>query len=179
MAPGFRFTLDHGVLPPPGGPVKSRLAVRAVIRRGGLLLLVRSSVGGDWKFPGGGVEPRESPEEALAREVLEETGYETRGKFVLAGKVFERAEGRERPGSLFEMESRYYFVEVADGPGEVSLNDYEKDLGFQPFWTAALDALTANQTLLASRRSGLPPWLERETRVLEILTAPAPTDTSS
>lgn len=179
MAGGFRFTLNHGVLPPRGGPVKSRLAVRAVIQRAGLLLLVRSSVGGDWKFPGGGVEPRESPEEALAREVLEETGYETRGRFVLAGKVLERAEGRERPGSLFEMESRYYLVEVAERQGEVSLDEYERSLGFQPFWVEAQQALAANQALLAS--SGpLPPWLERETRVLEILTAGlGSTDTSS
>jgi 8-oxo-dGTP diphosphatase len=31
-----------------------------------------------WVFPGGGLEPEESPEEGACREVLEETGYEVR-----------------------------------------------------------------------------------------------------
>ena len=40
---------------------------------GGRLLLVRHPERG-WEFPGGRVEPGESPEEAMHRELLEETG---------------------------------------------------------------------------------------------------------
>lgn len=171
MPGGFLVRIDHGVIPPPGGPVKTRLAVRAVIERVGLLLMVHSSVNGDWKFPGGGVEPRETPEEALAREILEETGYETQRVLHLAGRAVERAEGRDVPGSLFEMESRYYVVLVEDNPGDLALDEYERDLGFTPRWIGVAEALAANRALQQSGRAHLPPWLDRETRVLKHLFA--------
>lgn len=57
-----------------------RLAAYAVIRRGSTILLTRiSPLGhhtGSWTLPGGGVDHGESPSEALAREVVEETGLE-------------------------------------------------------------------------------------------------------
>ncbi len=52
--------------------------VAGVIFRHGLILIARRNPGGPhgglWEFPGGKVEPGESPEEALARELLEELG---------------------------------------------------------------------------------------------------------
>lgn len=49
-------------------------AVTAVIRDGERFLLARDAQGGPWSLIGGGVEPGEEPTDALAREVLEETG---------------------------------------------------------------------------------------------------------
>ena len=46
----------------------ARKAVRAILFRGQSVLMV-SSRQGDYKFPGGGVEPGESEREALKREV--------------------------------------------------------------------------------------------------------------
>ena len=46
-----------------------------VVRRGGAVLLVWDQADEQWYFPGGGIEAGESPEEALAREVTEETGF--------------------------------------------------------------------------------------------------------
>jgi 8-oxo-dGTP diphosphatase len=58
------------------------LAVGAVVLdRAGRVLLVRRGRPpgkGDWTLPGGRVEPGEAPEEAVAREVLEETGVAAR-----------------------------------------------------------------------------------------------------
>jgi 8-oxo-dGTP pyrophosphatase MutT (NUDIX family) len=166
--PGFRLVLETPPLPTPGGPVKRRLAVRALIVREGSLLMVRSALG-DWKFPGGGVEPRETVEQALAREVAEETGFTCRGRPRHAGSVVERAPGRDVAGSLFEMESRYFWTEVEGDPGPLHLDAYERKLGFEPGWIPAAAALAANRELVGSGRAGLPAWVGREIRVLELL----------
>lgn len=54
--------------------------VGAIIRRGDEVLTARRhperSAGGLWEFPGGKIEPGESPEQALRREILEELGVE-------------------------------------------------------------------------------------------------------
>jgi ADP-ribose pyrophosphatase YjhB (NUDIX family) len=49
------------------------VSVKGVLLRRGRVLLLRNHRG-EWELPGGRLEPRESPEEALAREIREETG---------------------------------------------------------------------------------------------------------
>ncbi|MCY0385938.1 NUDIX domain-containing protein [Robbsia sp. Bb-Pol-6] len=44
----------------------------------GRLLLQEKSSGEPWSLPAGGIELGESPQEAIAREVMEETGYAIR-----------------------------------------------------------------------------------------------------
>jgi len=54
--------------PQPGGQIE----VTAALLRRGRRLLVSQRRGGEWEFPGGKIEPGETPEEALARELKEE-----------------------------------------------------------------------------------------------------------
>ena len=58
------------------GHATPKLDVRGAVFRDGEILLVRETDG--WSLPGGWVDVGETPSEAAAREVLEESGYETR-----------------------------------------------------------------------------------------------------
>ena len=51
-------------------------AVTAIIRDGDRLLLARQHGSDSWGLIGGGIEPGETPHDAVAREVLEELGVE-------------------------------------------------------------------------------------------------------
>jgi acetyl-CoA carboxylase carboxyl transferase subunit beta len=68
--------------------VEPRLAVGAVVlREDGAVLLVRRArppAIGSWTLPGGKVEDGETPEQAIVREVLEETGLR-----VVVGPIIE------------------------------------------------------------------------------------------
>ncbi len=65
-------------------PQEIRNIVAAIVRRGDEILLVRQQAPDDpapaWALPGGRVEAGELFSEALAREVLEETGLQVRGE---------------------------------------------------------------------------------------------------
>jgi 8-oxo-dGTP pyrophosphatase MutT (NUDIX family) len=51
------------------------IGAKAVLLDGDKVLLVKHSYMPGWHFPGGGVNHRETIEDGMAREVLEETGY--------------------------------------------------------------------------------------------------------
>jgi ADP-ribose pyrophosphatase YjhB (NUDIX family) len=71
-----------GLLALEAGHATPKLDVRGVVFRGGEILLVHED--GAWSLPGGWADVGESPSEAAAREVLEESGYETRAVKLLA-----------------------------------------------------------------------------------------------
>lgn len=86
-----------------GGPLIVSQAV--VVDEGRVLLSVRADLRG-WELPGGNVEPGESEEECLRREVLEETGFAV---------VVERHVGDYVRSGLLPHVARVYRCRVAGG----------------------------------------------------------------
>jgi 8-oxo-dGTP pyrophosphatase MutT (NUDIX family) len=80
----LRAKIGHDLLLLPG--------VAAVIPDGeGRILLQEKSSREGWSLPAGGIEPGETPEQAIVREVLEETGLRVRAAKILGvfgGKEF-------------------------------------------------------------------------------------------
>ena len=154
--------LDHA-----NAHVVRRVAVRAVVVRDGRLLLLQAH-GGDVKMPGGGVEKGEGHQEALMREVQEETGYEVLRIGDRLTTVVETHPDVLDPARLFEMTSHYYDVEVSDGRGATHLSASEQEAGLVPVWLTVADALDANRSAMASGSAMA--CAQRETQVLTGLT---------
>lgn len=71
------------------------VGVRAVVRtEEGKFLLVRHTYTPGWFFPGGGVERGESCEDALSRELLQETGFKLSGTPTFRGVYFNNGVSR-------------------------------------------------------------------------------------
>lgn len=159
-----------------GKSIIARKAVRAILYKEGKILMV-SSKKGDYKFPGGGVEPGETDQEALKREVQEETGYSDIMVGPCVGTVFEQNDDIEGTGNCFQMWSYYYVCSFnSHTRKQQELDGYEKELEMEGRFLTLQEALEKNQAVLKRERKKMPegmliviPWLEREIQVLERL----------
>ena len=159
----WRLSLSTGELPVDPAGVVERTAVRAVVRRGSDLLMVHSPVAGDYKFPGGGLEPGETMVDALVREVREECGRGVTGIGGVLLVVDERRPGDD-PGWVLKMTSVYVGCSVGPVEHDLALDEYERRLGFQGAWVRAEEALRANEASVAGGTGQ--PWTARESAVL-------------
>ena len=100
----------------------TRLVAAAALIRDGLLLAARRSsppeLAGQWELPGGKVEPGESPEEALRRELRVELGIEV----TLGRRVRGPRDGDWDILGGYRM--RVWLCEIADGE-PAPLQDHE------------------------------------------------------
>ena len=93
----------------PDGKVYRRPSARAVILKDGKVLLNYVAKYGCYEFPGGGIEPGETQESAVQREVKEETGRIVIPESVREfGIVIRRQRDSLDPVWIFEQEN-YYF----------------------------------------------------------------------
>lgn len=94
--------------------------VGAIIQRDNTVFAARRnperSAGGLWEFPGGKVEPGETPEQALSRELLEELSID-----VSIGPLIERS-ASEVDGLTIELSC---FATTLKGPDPTSSTDHD------------------------------------------------------
>jgi 8-oxo-dGTP pyrophosphatase MutT (NUDIX family) len=145
-----------------------RRAVKAVTEIDGRLLMLRSSTGGDYKFPGGGAEAGEDDAASLTRELDEECGRDVVRVGPLVLRVLEAHPAREDPRRRFEMESRYYDCDVSGVRRSPVLNASEQREGLHEALVTWREAIATNRAVLERDRDHLP-WVDRELQVLEFL----------
>jgi putative (di)nucleoside polyphosphate hydrolase len=114
--------------------LRYRPNVAAILRRpdGKILIGERSDVPGCWQFPQGGQKPKETPEQALARELLEEIGLmsqsyrcvEKRGPY-----RYRFANGRTKDG--FHGQEQTYFLLDLTMDDEAAVNVATADPEFR------------------------------------------------
>jgi ADP-ribose pyrophosphatase YjhB (NUDIX family) len=99
--------------PPPNHPIG--VGVLALIRdASGSLLMERRSDCGRWGLPGGAVEPHEALEEALRREIFEETGLVVSSCALLCVSTDPSRIVRYPDGNVVRLLTFAYTTEVAD-----------------------------------------------------------------
>ena len=102
-------------------PRRQRVAAYAVIVRGGEVLLSRLapsiSEGGLWTLPGGGIDFGEHPDDAVVREVHEETGLDCRlGRPLWIGSAHRVVDRETEPTDMHSVRIVYDAWVAADAP---------------------------------------------------------------
>jgi len=133
--------------------------VAAIIEHGGRLLVCQRKRGRNfelkWEFPGGKVEPGETPRAALARELQEELGVHAK----IGAEIYRtRHQYKELPQ---EFELIFLSATIAD-PAQVTNLEFESIDWRAPESLLGLDFLSADRELVQSLATGKLPVNNRD-----------------
>ena len=99
-----------------GGYATPKIDVRGAVIRDGKILLVQELADSKWAMPGGWADIGDAPSAMVAREVLEESGFEVRAVKVVAVYDANRAE----PMEFFHAYKIIFVCEILGGEPRVS-----------------------------------------------------------
>jgi ADP-ribose pyrophosphatase YjhB (NUDIX family) len=126
---------EHGYATP-------KVDVRGGVFRGAEVLLVRERSDGRWTLPGGWVDVNDAPSAAVAREILEESGYQARA--VKLAALVDKLRHPHPPG-VHHIYKLFFLCELTGGSAATS---HETDaVGFFP--VGALPELSTGRVLPA------------------------------
>lgn len=145
--------------------ITTRQAVRAIVIKDNKILMVHTNKG-DYKFPGGGIKKSETHEDALRREVTEETGYIVDQMKDKAGLIIQRNPNQFDANGIFQMTSYYYFCDVKQNKTKQHLDKYEQEQEFAPIWIELDEVIAKNEAILTQKGTQINPWVYRETLAL-------------
>jgi ADP-ribose pyrophosphatase YjhB (NUDIX family) len=108
----------RGLLDLQTGPATPKVDVRAAVFDDGGILLIKEPDDGGWSLPGGWADVDESPAEAIAREVHEESGYRVRVTRLLSAYDRDR---QGHPPSLYCIYKLNFLCEILDHDPSVAI----------------------------------------------------------
>lgn len=145
-----------------------RPSARCIAIEGDRVAMVHSLQYDYYKFPGGGIEPQETREQALVRETQEEAGLLVIPDSIREFGCVQRVEASdEAEYDCFVQDNFYYLCRVERTTVEQRLDDYEAQEQFTLEWVQPKRAIEVNRTVDHGPKNQN--MLEREARVLEIL----------
>lgn len=126
------------------GTVGRRPSVRGIIIRAGKIAMIYSETFRYYTFPGGGIDPGETHEQTLIREVQEEAGLAVIPESIREyGLVLRKEKGRI--DDLFIQENYFYTCEVREEPVNQQLQGYEIEEKLSLRWVRPEEAISANR----------------------------------
>ena len=144
--------------------VCEKYSVRGIVMRDGKLAM-QCSKDGEYKIPGGGMEPSEDYIIALTREIKEETGLQ-----VIVDQIVELGEITEIRRDIFDATKKYichslfYYCKTADGIQEpLQLTASEIAKGYILKWATPEEIYETNSRLAKD------PWILRDTAFIKML----------
>ena len=150
----------------PNGSVSSRPSSRGIIIKDGKVAMVHSKKYDYYVFPGGGIEAGEHKEDALIREVLEETGLcVIKSSIQEYGQVHRIQKGTKE--DIFIQDNFYFLCCVKEDIKQQNLDKYEADEGFTLEFLEPQLAIDVNRETILDDFTQV--MLEREALVLELL----------
>jgi ADP-ribose pyrophosphatase YjhB (NUDIX family) len=95
------------------GYATPKVDVRGVVFRDNKVLLVQERSDNRWTLPGGWADINEAPSEAVERETLEESGFQTKAERILA--IFDRAKHGHEPPFPFHVYKLFLLCRLEGG----------------------------------------------------------------
>ena len=150
----------------PNGKAFVRPSVRGIIIRDSKVAMVHSLKYDYYKFPGGGIEDGESLEQALLREVVEESGLQVVANSIREYGLVHRVQKGQKE-AMFIQDNYYFLCEVESEIQAQHLDDYEAEEHFTLEFVNPIHAILTNREVDHGPKDQI--MLEREARVLELL----------
>jgi ADP-ribose pyrophosphatase YjhB (NUDIX family) len=101
------------------GYATPKVDVRGVVFQEQKLLMVQERSDGLWTLPGGWADVNDSPSEAVEREIVEESGFQTRAEKMLA--VFDRAKHAHEPPFPYHVYKLFILCRLQGGEAKAEM----------------------------------------------------------
>lgn len=134
--------------------------------RGREMLLLYTARYDDYSVPGGGVDAHETLEQALCRELQEETGARNVRVLSAFGRIDE-ARPHWGDHDAMRMQSFVYCCAIDDVLDAPRLESYERANGMRALWLDIDTAIAHNRSVMARGDATMGMSIARETRLLQ------------